>query len=75
MVAGFVYGYQKILSPDHSAWGKSFFPQGYCKYHPTCSEYTRLALKKNGLIVGTFKGIWRILRCNPWSHGGEDWPN
>lgn len=43
-----------------------------CKFTPTCSEYTKEAIKKYGAIRGTFKGIKRILRCNPFSKGGYD---
>jgi uncharacterized protein len=45
-----------------------------CKYHPTCSEYARVALRKHGLVKGSAKAIWRLARCNPWSHGGVDHP-
>lgn len=43
-----------------------------CKYYPTCSEYTKQAMEKYGAIKGTFLGIARILRCNPFSKGGYD---
>ena len=43
-----------------------------CKYYPTCSEYTKQAIEKYGAIKGSLKGIWRILRCNPFSKGGYD---
>ena len=43
-----------------------------CKYHPTCSEYTKQAIVKYGVIKGSFLGIYRILRCNPFSKGGYD---
>ena len=43
-----------------------------CKFYPTCSEYTRQAIEKYGAIKGIFKGIKRILRCNPISKGGYD---
>ena len=43
-----------------------------CKYYPTCSEYTKKKKKKYGAIKGSLKGIWRILRCNPFSKGGYD---
>ena len=66
-----IRGYQKTLSFDHG-WLKVFFPQGYCKYYPSCSEYGHQAIKKYGVIRGGIKAIWRILRCNPWSHGGHD---
>ena len=45
-----------------------------CRYTPTCSEYFILAVKKYGPFRGALKGIWRILRCNPFSAGGTDWP-
>lgn len=67
-----IFVYQRLFSPDHSFWAKKFFPHGYCKYYPTCSEYGKQALKKHGLIVGSTKAVWRILRCNPWSKGGID---
>ena len=43
-----------------------------CKYYPTCSEYTKQAIEKYGCFVGIFKGLKRILRCNPFSKGGYD---
>lgn len=65
--------YQKTLSPDHG-WVRVFFPHGFCKYNPSCSEYVRLAIEKHGVLMGLLKGIWRMLRCNPFSKGGEDLP-
>lgn len=70
---GLIRLYQKTLSPDHGPL-RRLFPEGYCKFNPTCSEYTRLAIEKNGVIVGTLRGGWRILRCNPCSRGGDDKP-
>lgn len=55
--------YQKRISP---LFGKK------CKFYPTCSEYMKQAIEKYGVIKGTFKGIKRILRCNPFSKGGYD---
>jgi len=65
--------YQKTLSPDHG-WFRFLHPHGYCKYYPTCSEYSRKVIKRRGLLVGIPKTIWRVLRCNPWSKGGVDLP-
>ena len=45
-----------------------------CKYHPTCSQYAAAALAKHGLLKGSAMTAWRLLRCNPWSHGGVDHP-
>lgn len=44
----------------------------HCKFYPTCSEYTKQAINKYGSIKGTWLGIKRILRCNPFSKGGYD---
>ncbi len=43
-----------------------------CKYYPSCSEYSIIALKRYGLIKGTILTIKRILKCNPLSKGGYD---
>ena len=43
-----------------------------CKYYPTCSQYTYEAIERFGAFKGGFMGLWRILRCNPWSKGGYD---
>jgi uncharacterized protein len=48
-------------------------PAGTCKYHPSCSQYALDALRKYGLFRGSLKAVWRVLRCNPWSHGGVDY--
>jgi hypothetical protein len=58
-----VYIYRWTLSP--------LFGQ-HCRFTPTCSQYFIEAVKKRGIIVGTPKGIWRILRCNPLCKGGHD---
>jgi hypothetical protein len=49
-------------------------PAGTCKFHPSCSEYAIQALRKHGLVRGSALACWRVLRCNPWSHGGVDYP-
>jgi putative membrane protein insertion efficiency factor len=51
-----------------------FVRPGTCKYHPTCSQYAIEALRKHGLLKGSALAAWRLLRCNPWSHGGVDHP-
>ena len=43
-----------------------------CKYYPTCSQYTLEAIQIHGAFKGLTLGIWRILRCNPFSKGGYD---
>ena len=43
-----------------------------CKFYPTCSEYTKQAIQKYGAGKGILIGIYRIIRCNPFSKGGYD---
>jgi putative membrane protein insertion efficiency factor len=63
VLVGLVRGYRLLLSP----WvGQS------CRFAPTCSAYAIEALQRHGAIVGTGLAGWRILRCNPYCHGGCD---
>jgi putative membrane protein insertion efficiency factor len=64
-LVGLVRAYQFAISP--------WLPKA-CRYHPSCSEYMILALRKHGPVVGTAKGLFRVCRCNPWGGHGEDWP-
>lgn len=63
--------YQKTFSFDHGPL-KRLFPYGYCKFHPSCSEYAIQALQRHGLLKGLFMSLKRIMRCHPWSQGGID---
>lgn len=57
------------------AWRWTFgllTPPGTCKYHPSCSQYAIDAFRCHGLVKGALFAGWRLLRCNPWSHGGVD---
>ncbi|MBT4483822.1 MAG: membrane protein insertion efficiency factor YidD [Candidatus Latescibacteria bacterium] len=62
---GFIKIYQKILSP---------LLGGQCRFFPSCSEYAIMAINKDGVIKGTVKSVWRILKCNPLHKGGIDYP-
>ena len=55
--------YQRAIAPGIPA---------RCKYHPSCSEYAVEAIRRYGVLRGVVLAAWRILRCNPWSHGGVD---
>ena len=55
--------YQRFVSPA--------IPQR-CKYHPSCSQYSVTAVRRYGILRGLILSAWRLLRCNPWSHGGVD---
>jgi uncharacterized protein len=43
-----------------------------CRFYPTCSEYAYQAISKYGVLKGSIKAIYRILRCNPFNKGGYD---
>ena len=62
-VLGLLELYKAVISP--------FLPSA-CRFEPTCSEYTRQAVEKYGAIKGSWFGLKRILRCQPFSKGGFD---
>jgi hypothetical protein len=43
-----------------------------CRFEPSCSRYTYIAIDKYGLFKGGWMGFRRILRCNPFNPGGYD---
>lgn len=55
--------YQQRLSPSRPR---------RCRYEPTCSAYAAEAIERFGTTRGTLLSCWRLLRCNPFSHGGFD---
>ena len=55
--------YQRMISPA--------LPRR-CKYEPTCSLYAVQAIQRFGILRGLVLAAWRLLRCNPFSHGGLD---
>ena len=57
--------YKKFLSP--------IFPNS-CRYYPSCSSYAIQSIEKYGVVKGSLKAIWRVIRCNPFSKGGVDYP-
>lgn len=58
-----IWIYQYALSP--------LFPPS-CRYTPTCSEYSKQAIMKYGVIKGGWMGLKRISRCHPWGGKGYD---
>jgi putative membrane protein insertion efficiency factor len=65
LLIGLVRMYQWLLGP---------FLGGRCRFYPSCSEYFIGAVMKYGAIVGSLRGIGRILRCHPYCRGGYDPP-
>jgi putative membrane protein insertion efficiency factor len=45
-----------------------------CRYHPSCSDYAREALRRHGLAKGGILAFWRLLRCNPWHEAAKQDP-
>jgi hypothetical protein len=50
----------------------SGFLGGQCRFFPSCSEYFIQAVRRHGALRGGLLGLWRILRCHPFSRGGHD---
>ncbi len=63
LVVGTISVYQRAISPG--------LPR-HCKYEPTCSRYAAQAVSEFGILRGVVLAGWRLLRCNPLSHGGFD---
>lgn len=63
LVVAPIRAYQRLFSP---ALGQR------CKYYPSCSRYAVQAIENYGILRGLVLAVWRLLRCNPWSHGGVD---
>ena len=60
---GLVRFYQKRLSP---------LTPDACRFYPSCSQYTLIAIARYGLLKGCWMGMGRILRCQPFTPGGYD---
>jgi putative membrane protein insertion efficiency factor len=63
LIGGLIDLYQKAVSP---------WLGGHCRFVPSCSEYFRAAVERRGPVRGSWRGILRILRCQPFSPGGWD---
>ncbi len=63
LLQGLILGYQRFISP---LFGSS------CRYHPSCSGYALVAIRRHGAFKGSVLAGWRVLKCNPWSGGGVD---
>lgn len=62
-VIGLIIIYQRLISP---------LTGPTCRFHPSCSSYTRQAVARFGVVRGLLMGLWRIARCHPLHPGGYD---
>lgn len=62
-VLGAIRFYQRALSP---------LKPPSCRFEPTCSTYMLQAVERFGTFHGVRLGLWRILRCHPFTRGGFD---
>jgi uncharacterized protein len=63
LAVGLIRFYQLAVSPLLGA---------RCRFYPSCSEYTLIAVRRFGVVKGTGLGAWRLLRCHPFTQGGYD---
>jgi uncharacterized protein len=63
MLLGLIAAYRRWISPG--------LPRR-CRYEPSCSAYAAESIRRFGVARGAALGTWRLLRCNPFSHGGFD---
>lgn len=59
-----VKAYRKYLSP--------LKPTPTCRFTPSCSQYAIDAVREWGIVLGTVLTLFRLVRCNPFSKGGDD---
>jgi len=63
LVIKLIHGYQYLISPLNPPT---------CRFTPSCSDYACQTITKYGVVKGSWFGIRRLLRCNPWNPGGYD---
>ena len=69
LVRVFIRIYQCTLSPLLVLVGG---PDSGCRFEPTCSAYFLEAVERHGFWQGTWLGLKRIARCQPWGGCGHD---
>lgn len=63
LLLALIAAYRRFLSP-------ALPPR--CRYEPSCSAYAAESVRRFGAARGALLATWRLLRCNPFSHGGFD---
>lgn len=72
LVSAALHAYRVALAPLLASLAGVVPGGGCCKYTPSCSRYALEAVRHYGVARGLVLAGWRLLRCNPWSHGGVD---
>ncbi len=62
-IAG-IHAYQQTVSPIAQRLGAT------CRFEPTCSRYAEIVIARDGVVVGGWKTMRRIVRCGPWTPRG-----
>ena len=65
----FIRAYQLLVAPVLKVIAG---PGGGCRYEPSCSRYFSQAVEVHGVCRGSWLGVKRIARCQPWGGGGFD---
>ena len=60
---GLIRGYKLVVSP---------YFRGSCRFLPSCSDYAAEAVERHGVVVGSWLGARRLVRCHPLCAGGHD---
>jgi len=63
LLIALIKAYRMLLSP----WLGSA-----CRFEPTCSVYSLIALQRHGAAAGSYLTLARLARCHPWCAGGND---
>jgi putative membrane protein insertion efficiency factor len=64
MLISLITFYQKFVSP---ALKQLLGIQSMCRFSPSCSEYTKISIKKYGAIKGLYLGLVQLLHCQPFA--------
>ena len=62
-IIGLIRIYKALISP--------WLPP-CCRFTPSCAEYSETALRRHGLIYGSWLMFYRLIRCQPFCKGGYD---